>query len=147
MDFQNTTFMEVMFTQVSLYFDRTKQELPYRDTSMTKIALKKLSLGSYCYIKYIVHTLILWMTLFLPVKVFFYFYLAQWLCYLFYFHWLYFQADAQQKYVDYVNDLAGKIFIFLISKFTILVSFWWPFLYCAPNIQHLNPQNWIVLEL
>ena len=73
MDFQNTTFMEVMFTQVSLYFDRTKQELPYRDTSMTKIALKKLSLGSYCYIKYIVHTLILWMTLFLPVKVFFLF--------------------------------------------------------------------------
>ena len=38
MDFQKTTFMEVMFTQVSLYVDRTKQELSYRDTSMIKIA-------------------------------------------------------------------------------------------------------------
>lgn len=72
MDFQKTAFMEVMFTQVSLDVDRTKQELSYRDTSMTKIALKKLELGSYCYIKYILHTLILWMTLFLPVYVFFY---------------------------------------------------------------------------
>lgn len=67
MDFQKTAFMEVMFTQVSLDVDRTKQELSYRDTFMTKIALKKLKLGSYCYIKYILHTLILWMTLFLPV--------------------------------------------------------------------------------
>ena len=64
---------------------------------------------------------------------FFFFYLAQWLCYLIYFHWLYFQADAQQKYVDYVNDLAGEKFIFIFNIYYFGV-FLITFLCDTPNI-------------